>query len=43
MKKLNEEKGQTFIVVTHDPQIAETAHQIVLFSQQSLNNFDYPI
>ncbi len=29
MKKLNEEKGQTFIVVTHDPQIAETAHRIV--------------
>jgi putative ABC transport system ATP-binding protein len=29
MKKLNEEKGQTFIVVTHDPRIAETAHRIV--------------
>ena len=29
MKKLNEEKGQTFIVVTHDPQIAESAHRIV--------------
>jgi putative ABC transport system ATP-binding protein len=29
MKKLNEEKGQTFLVVTHDPQIAETAHRIV--------------
>ena len=29
MKRLNEEKGQTFIVVTHDPHIAETAHRIV--------------
>ena len=29
MKRLNEEKGQTFIVVTHDPQIAETAHRII--------------
>jgi putative ABC transport system ATP-binding protein len=29
MKKLNEEKGQTFIVITHDPQIAETADRII--------------
>ena len=29
MKRLNKEKGQTFIVVTHDPAIAETADQIV--------------
>jgi len=29
MKKLNEEKGQTFVVVTHDPQIAETADRLI--------------
>jgi len=29
MKKLNEEKNQTFIVVTHDPHIAETADRII--------------
>lgn len=29
MKKLNEEKKQTFVVVTHDPQIAETADRII--------------
>lgn len=29
MKRLNEEKGQTFVVVTHDPAIAETADRIV--------------
>lgn len=29
MKKLNKEKRQTFIVVTHDPQIAETADRII--------------
>jgi putative ABC transport system ATP-binding protein len=29
MKKLNEEKGQTFVVVTHDPHIAETADRII--------------
>ena len=29
MKKLNEEKGQTFIVVTHDSHIAETADRII--------------
>jgi putative ABC transport system ATP-binding protein len=29
MKKLNEEKGQTFIVVTHDPHIAEEANRTV--------------
>lgn len=29
MKKLNEKKGQTFIVVTHDPHIAETADRII--------------
>lgn len=29
MKRLNEEKGQTFVVVTHDPAIAETADRII--------------
>jgi len=29
MKTLNQEKGQTFIVITHDPNIAETAGRIV--------------
>jgi putative ABC transport system ATP-binding protein len=29
MKKLNEEKGQTFIVVTHDPRIAEQADRTI--------------
>jgi putative ABC transport system ATP-binding protein len=29
MKRLNNEKGQTFVVVTHDPAIAETADQII--------------
>jgi len=29
MKRLNEEKGQTFIVVTHDPHIAEAADRII--------------
>lgn len=29
MKKLNEEKSQTFVVVTHDPYIAETADRMV--------------
>jgi putative ABC transport system ATP-binding protein len=29
MKKLNEEKNQTFIVVTHDPHIAEAADHII--------------
>jgi len=29
MKLLNKEKGQTFVVVTHDPAIAETADQIL--------------
>jgi len=29
MKRLNEEKGQTFIVVTHDTHIAETADRII--------------
>jgi putative ABC transport system ATP-binding protein len=29
MKKLNQEKKQTFVVVTHDPHIAETADKIV--------------
>jgi len=29
MKKLNEEKGQTFIVITHDPHIADTADRII--------------
>jgi len=29
MKRLNKEKGQTFVVVTHDPAIAETADQMI--------------
>jgi putative ABC transport system ATP-binding protein len=29
MRKLNEDLGQTFIVVTHDPQIAEVADRII--------------
>jgi len=29
MKRLKKEKGQTFVVVTHDPAIAETADQIL--------------
>ena len=29
MKRLNKEKGQTFIVVTHDPAIAETVDRII--------------
>lgn len=29
MKRLNTEKGQTFIVVTHDPAIAETVDRII--------------
>jgi putative ABC transport system ATP-binding protein len=29
MKKLNDEKGQTFIVVTHDPRIAEEANRTI--------------
>jgi len=29
MEKLNEEKGQTFVVVTHDPHVAEAADRII--------------
>jgi putative ABC transport system ATP-binding protein len=29
MKRLNKEKGQTFVVVTHDPAIAETVDRII--------------
>lgn len=29
MKRLNEEKGQTFVVVTHDQYVAQTAHSII--------------
>jgi len=29
MKRLNEEKGQTFVVVTHDQGVAETAHRMI--------------
>jgi len=29
MKRLNEEKGQTFVVVTHDQSVAETANRMI--------------
>jgi putative ABC transport system ATP-binding protein len=29
MQKLNDDKGQTFVVITHDPTIAETADRII--------------
>jgi len=29
MKKLNKEKKQTFVIITHDPSIAETADRII--------------
>lgn len=29
MKRLNEEKRQTFVIVTHDPSVAETADRII--------------
>jgi len=29
MKRLNQEKGQTFVVVTHDQSVAETANRII--------------
>jgi putative ABC transport system ATP-binding protein len=29
MRRLNDEKGQTFVVVTHDPHVAEVAHRII--------------
>jgi len=29
MKRLNDEKGQTFVVVTHDQSVAETAHRML--------------
>jgi len=29
MKKLNKEKAQTFVVITHDPNVAETADRII--------------
>lgn len=29
MKRLNEEKGQTFVAVTHDPAIAEKSDRII--------------
>lgn len=29
MQRLNDEKGQTFVVITHDPTIAETADRII--------------
>jgi len=29
MRRLNEEKGQTFVVVTHDSSVAEAAHRIL--------------
>jgi putative ABC transport system ATP-binding protein len=36
MKKLNEEKGQTFVVVTHDPHIAEAADRIIHLKDGSI-------
>jgi len=29
MKKLNQEKRQTFVIITHDPSIAESADRII--------------
>jgi putative ABC transport system ATP-binding protein len=29
MRKLNKEKGQTFVMITHDPHIAETADRVI--------------
>jgi ABC-type lipoprotein export system ATPase subunit len=29
MRKLNKEKGQTFVMITHDPHIAETADHMI--------------
>jgi putative ABC transport system ATP-binding protein len=29
MKRLNQEQGKTFIIVTHDPQVAQTADRII--------------
>jgi putative ABC transport system ATP-binding protein len=29
MKKLNKEKKQTFVIITHDPSIAEEADRII--------------
>jgi len=29
MKRLNNEKGQTFVIVTHDQSVAETAHRMI--------------
>ncbi|MEM2118598.1 MAG: ABC transporter ATP-binding protein [Candidatus Bathyarchaeia archaeon] len=29
MRKLNQEKGQTFVIITHDPHIAETADRMI--------------
>jgi putative ABC transport system ATP-binding protein len=36
MKKLNKEKGQTFVVVTHDPHIAEAADRIIHLKDGSI-------
>lgn len=29
MKRLNQEQGKTFIIVTHDPQVAQTADRVI--------------
>lgn len=42
MKKLNEEKSQTFIVVTHDPHIAETADRIIRLKDGLIEEIEEP-
>ncbi|MEM3010581.1 MAG: ABC transporter ATP-binding protein [Candidatus Bathyarchaeia archaeon] len=36
MKRLNEEKRQTFVIVTHDPSVAETADRIIYLKDGSV-------
>jgi putative ABC transport system ATP-binding protein len=42
MRKLNQEKRQTFIVVTHDPQIAETADRIIHLKDGAIEGIKEP-
>ncbi|MFQ6074394.1 MAG: ABC transporter ATP-binding protein [Candidatus Bathyarchaeia archaeon] len=38
MQRLNEEKGQTFVVVTHDPSVAEAAHRILYLKDGTIQS-----